>query len=75
MHWSGNECQLVAFEEQGHGFFNAGHQNNVPFRDSVAALDAFLTHHGFLPPADEAAREAAFAAALEPADDSSEDPQ
>lgn len=45
---SGNECRIIAYKDQGHGFFNHGRQNNGPFTDTVNKMDQFLVSVGFL---------------------------
>ncbi len=44
----GNDCTLVAYEGEGHGFFNYLKKNNSPFIDTVNKLDAFLVEIGYL---------------------------
>lgn len=46
---AGNECRLVTYEGQGHGFFNYHPDGNPFYEQTVADMDAFLTGHGFLP--------------------------
>ena len=48
MQKAGNRCELVAANGQPHGFFNFGRDNNVPYRQTVHALDKFLASVGFL---------------------------
>jgi acetyl esterase/lipase len=48
MHEAGNECKLVSFEGQKHGFFNYGRGDGKAFRETVRAADEFLAKHGFL---------------------------
>ncbi len=38
-----NVCELVAFEGQGHAFFNYGREENHPFEATLKAMDEFLT--------------------------------
>ena len=45
----GNACELVAYAEAGHGFFNRGRKNSE-YEDTTRRLDAFLTKLGFLAP-------------------------
>jgi len=45
----GNACELVAYPEAGHGFFNQGRPSNQ-YEDTTRRLDAFLTKLGFLDP-------------------------
>lgn len=47
----GNVCTLVAYEDEGHGFFNYGKKTNGPFIDTVKRMDDFLVLHGFIDPA------------------------
>ncbi len=44
----GNDCTLVAYEGEGHGFFNYGRKNNGAFVDTMAKLDNFLVRIGYL---------------------------
>jgi len=44
---AGNECQLVGYENQGHGFFNFGRKNGK-YDETVKAMDKFLVDNGFL---------------------------
>ncbi len=46
---AGNVCTLMKSEGVKHGFFNLGRHDNVPFRDTVKAMDGFLTELGYLP--------------------------
>jgi dipeptidyl aminopeptidase/acylaminoacyl peptidase len=45
---AGNRCELVAFEGQGHGFFNHGRGDGTAYVETVRALDRFLGELGFL---------------------------
>jgi len=46
---AGNVCELVPFEDKGHGFFNYGRdQDNSSFEKTVRAADEFLTSLGYL---------------------------
>jgi acetyl esterase len=45
---SGNACKIIAYHDQGHGFFNYGRQENGPFADTVNKMDQFLVSLGFL---------------------------
>lgn len=45
---SGNECELVGFEGEGHGFFNFGRGDNSSYEKSIRDLDRFLVTYGFL---------------------------
>ena len=38
----GNQCELVTYQEQGHGFFNFGRGDNAMFIATVTEMDAFL---------------------------------
>ena len=38
----GNRCELVAFDDQPHGFFNYGRDGNDMFEATVKAMDRFL---------------------------------
>jgi acetyl esterase/lipase len=42
---AGNRCELVGYEGERHGFFNASKYN-----ETVAEMDRFLTSLGYLPP-------------------------
>ena len=44
---AGGRCELVAFERMVHAFFNYGQHDNVPFNETIAASDRFLTSLGF----------------------------
>lgn len=48
MNQAGNICHLMAFEDYGHGFFNAGRHENKPYRETVAAMERFLALFGYL---------------------------
>lgn len=45
----GNDCTLVAYKGEGHGFFNYTKKNNGPFIDTMSKLDDFLIKIGYLP--------------------------
>jgi acetyl esterase len=45
---AGNRCELVAFEGQGHGFFNYGRRDNKFFRETLTKADQFLASLGYL---------------------------
>lgn len=45
---SGNRCELVGFDGQGHGFFNYGRGDNTNYEKSIRSLDHFLVSIGFL---------------------------
>ena len=46
---AGNECQLVGYDDQAHGFFNFGRGDGEFYKKTVAAMDEFLAAHGYLP--------------------------
>jgi acetyl esterase/lipase len=48
MHDLGNKCILVAYQGEGHGFFNYGIKSNAVFVDSVHKMDEFLVSLGYL---------------------------
>ncbi|MFK7982707.1 MAG: alpha/beta hydrolase [Saprospiraceae bacterium] len=48
MNSKGNDCTLVTYNGEGHGFFNYGRKNNGPFVDTVQKLDDFLVKIGYL---------------------------
>jgi len=48
MRSAGNVCTLVAYEGEGHGFFNFGRKANGPYIDTVKRMDDFLVMLGFL---------------------------
>lgn len=45
---NGNPCELVAYADKGHGFFNYGRDNNTGYRETLSATDRFLVSIGFL---------------------------
>jgi hypothetical protein len=45
---AGNRCELVGFEDQGHGFFNYGRGDNRLFRETLKQADQFLASLGYL---------------------------
>lgn len=45
----GSRGELVAYDGQGHGFFNFGRKDGR-YAETLAAADAFLTSLGYLPP-------------------------
>lgn len=53
---AGNRCELVGFEGQGHGFFNAGRAEGRFHRETLAATERFLESLGFLAPVAAAAK-------------------
>jgi len=44
----GNRCELIAYEQHGHRFFNYGFFDNAPFYDTLAWMDRFLISLKFL---------------------------
>ena len=46
---AGNRCELIGYEEKGHGFFNFGREKNEAFRATLSALDDFLVSLNYLP--------------------------
>lgn len=48
MKGSGNNSRLVRFEGLGHGFFNYGNHENIPFRRTLLEIDEFLKNLGWL---------------------------
>jgi acetyl esterase/lipase len=48
MHELDNKCTLVAYQGEGHGFFNYGKNSNAVFVDSVHKMDEFLVTLGYL---------------------------
>jgi acetyl esterase len=48
MHKLGNECTLVAYQGEPHGFFNYGKKSNALFVDTVHKMDEFLVSLGYL---------------------------
>lgn len=46
---AGIRCDLVAYKDQPHGFFNYGRDENVMFYQTINAMDAFLVDLGWLP--------------------------
>lgn len=46
---SGNRCELKAFADQPHGFFNYGRGNGANYLTSVRQLDEFLVSLNYLP--------------------------
>jgi acetyl esterase/lipase len=45
---AGNQCTLVGYEGQAHGFFNYGRGGNEYYEKTVAALDNFLARLGYI---------------------------
>jgi acetyl esterase/lipase len=44
----GNDCEVMIFAGQPHGFFNHGRNGNKPYYETVLATDRFLTKLGWL---------------------------
>lgn len=44
----GNQCTLVEYDGEGHGFFNYGKKSNGPYIDTVKRMDDFLVAQGLL---------------------------
>lgn len=51
MESAGNRCELVGYEDAGHGFFNYGRGDGSAYNDTVRRMDAFLVSLEWLPPA------------------------
>ena len=49
MQAAGNRCELVGYQEAGHGFFNFRRNGNGAYIDTVNRLDAFLVSLGYIP--------------------------
>ena len=47
---AGNDCKIVTYEGQGHGFFNHGRSDGKYYKLTLAAADEFLVGLGWLPP-------------------------
>ena len=45
---AGNQCQLVGYEGQAHGFFNYGRGGGKYYDETLAELDKFLVELGYL---------------------------
>lgn len=45
---AGNQCTLVGYNDQAHGFFNHGRGNNEYYQKTLAELDKFLVQQGYL---------------------------
>jgi acetyl esterase len=45
---AGNDCTLVGYEGQGHGFFNFGRGDGEHYKKTVQAMDEFLARLGYL---------------------------
>ena len=48
MRAAGNQCQVVGYPDQGHGFFNFHRKNNSAYYDTVRRMDGFLVALGWL---------------------------
>ena len=46
---AGNQCELIGYEGQPHGFFNYGRGDGSHYEKTLAAMDGFLEKLGFLP--------------------------
>lgn len=47
---AGNQCELVGYEDQTHGFFNYGRADGKHYQLTLDALDRFLVSLGYLTP-------------------------
>jgi acetyl esterase/lipase len=47
---AGNQCRLVTYPGQSHGFFNFGRGDGASYHKTVQEMDDFLVAHKFLPP-------------------------
>lgn len=45
---AGNHCELVGFEDRGHGFFNHGRGDGKDYSETVRQMDQFLVEQGYL---------------------------
>jgi dipeptidyl aminopeptidase/acylaminoacyl peptidase len=45
---AGNSCNLAAYENEGHGFFNYGKKDNGAFVSTVSLMDEFFVKMGWL---------------------------
>jgi len=45
---AGNRCELIGYEDQGHGFFNYGRRGNSNFIATTKEMDKFLASLGYL---------------------------
>lgn len=52
MNSAGNRCELIGYEDAGHGFFNHGRADGSYYTDTVRLMDAFLVSLGWLLPAE-----------------------
>ena len=46
---SGNICELLGYDGQGHGFFNSRSKNGK-YEETLKEMDRFLVQHGFIAP-------------------------
>jgi len=46
---AGNDCRIVTYEGQGHGFFNYGRNSGEFYELTLAEADSFLVELGWLP--------------------------
>ena len=57
MQQCGNRCELAAYDDAGHGFFNYGRGDGSAYADTLRRLEEFLASLGYVsgrPRADEA---------------------
>lgn len=45
---NGNECELIQYEGQAHGFFNMREGQEKFYRDTIERTEQFLRRHGFI---------------------------
>ena len=45
---AGNQCELIGYPNQGHGFFNAHREDKSAYRDTLQRMDDFLVSLGWL---------------------------
>ncbi|QDT90519.1 alpha/beta hydrolase [Gimesia algae] len=50
MKQNGNRCELIAYEGEGHGFFNLRKNTEDNYHSTIKKLDQFLTSLGYLGP-------------------------
>jgi len=53
MQQAGNNCTLVGYKGESHGFFNYGRKNNGSYVSTVNQMDGFLVSLGYLDPLPE----------------------
>jgi len=46
----GLPCELIGYDGAGHGFFNPSVEEGKWYRETVSAMDAFLTRFGYMAP-------------------------